>query len=616
MKLNKFVSVSLLSLLLLGLILNFLPVVKADINFISVDNSVIHDSIRTTEQHHTFWDLNRYWIFYFNTTYINYRTVFRNGTVSQEYALRAWTHGKSFSIWNNSTSHEISYVWSDAALYQSGVYYRKGILQNNNTISWVAAEQTVIPPSATFAYYQVNIAVDSEGYPWVCYFRGIYGGSDWFTVVKSSSKDGTWTNATGFPNELWESVSHGSLLPLTDGKMYVVATWHGHNPLGWLWNGASFGNNETIMSQTTDGDHSVTAVGNTIYFAALNDSSYVVLAHRPADGSWVEDGALWTDANEEDDWDDCVVMCADSESDYVYAFSASGHWHSDDNAEILARRYKKGVLEPYTVVFNQTSEYYFTYFGCPWKAENGNLWLVTLRDQAGTSSKVMQLLPIEGFASDSIAAENTANENNGKPYIKYSSVITNFDYLESGFLNFTVDAYWAENSTTEVYCGSKSEPLSVSGADSWTYDSDTKICTINVVLSSAHEITLDWRYKVYVHVTDSNSSADIEGATVYLSTPLWTSDSDITNSTGWALCIATAPGTYTIHASKLNYSSNSTSIIIENATQTESIQLTAGLYTPWFDERVYIGTAVAVASGVILAYVYRRKKKQRVVRTP
>ena len=53
-----------------------------------------------------------------------------------------------------------------------------------------------------------------------------------------------------------------------------------------------------------------------------------------------------------------------------------------------------------------------------------------------------------------------------------------------------------------------------------------------------------------------------------------------------------------------------------HAMQTESIQLTAGLYTPWFDERVYIGTAVAVASGVILAYVYRRKKKQRTVSTP
>lgn len=223
---SKFVSVALLALLLLGTFMNFLPIAKADIDFISVDDSFLHDSIRTTQQHHTFFDLDRYWIFYFNTTYINYRTVFRNGTVSQEYPLREWTHGKSFSIWNNSTSHEIDYVWSDSALYSSGVYYRKGTLQSDNSISWVAAEQTVIPPSATFAYYSANIAVDSEGYPWICCFRGVYGDGDFFTVVKSSSKDGTWTNATDFPHELGGAVYcwEGCLLPLSDGKMYVTAT--------------------------------------------------------------------------------------------------------------------------------------------------------------------------------------------------------------------------------------------------------------------------------------------------------------------------------------------------------------------------------------------------------
>lgn len=75
MKLTKLVSVSILALLLLGTIMNFLPIAKADIDFISVDDSVLHDSIKTSEQHHTFFDLDRYWIFYFNTTYINYRTV-------------------------------------------------------------------------------------------------------------------------------------------------------------------------------------------------------------------------------------------------------------------------------------------------------------------------------------------------------------------------------------------------------------------------------------------------------------------------------------------------------------------------------------------------------------
>ena len=47
-------------------------------------------------------------------------------------------------------------------------------------------------------------------------------------------------------------------------------------------------------------------------------------------------------------------------------------------------------------------------------------------------------------------------------------------------------------SKTTVHCGSKGEPTAVSGASSWSYNSNTKICTITVTHSSSQTVTLDW----------------------------------------------------------------------------------------------------------------------------
>ena len=47
-------------------------------------------------------------------------------------------------------------------------------------------------------------------------------------------------------------------------------------------------------------------------------------------------------------------------------------------------------------------------------------------------------------------------------------------------------------STSKVYCGSKGEPTTVTGATSSSYDPATKICTITVTHSSSQTITLDW----------------------------------------------------------------------------------------------------------------------------
>ncbi len=59
-------------------------------------------------------------------------------------------------------------------------------------------------------------------------------------------------------------------------------------------------------------------------------------------------------------------------------------------------------------------------------------------------------------------------------------------------MTFAIFAYSGKTTTTKVYCGDKGRPRTVSGADVWSYDSSTKICTITVTHSSEESITLDW----------------------------------------------------------------------------------------------------------------------------
>ena len=74
-----------------------------------------------------------------------------------------------------------------------------------------------------------------------------------------------------------------------------------------------------------------------------------------------------------------------------------------------------------------------------------------------------------------------------KPFANITSASLSVDKL-----TFTVSAENGRTSTTKVYCGSKGEPTAVSGADSWSYDSTTKICMITVTHSSVKEVVVSW----------------------------------------------------------------------------------------------------------------------------
>ena len=87
-----------------------------------------------------------------------------------------------------------------------------------------------------------------------------------------------------------------------------------------------------------------------------------------------------------------------------------------------------------------------------------------------------------------VADNNDDLKNNSNPYIwNVTRAITALSF-SSTKLSLTVQAATGEKSITRVYCGDKGEPISVSGASSWSYDSQTKIVTLNVLHTSSKEI--------------------------------------------------------------------------------------------------------------------------------
>jgi len=74
-----------------------------------------------------------------------------------------------------------------------------------------------------------------------------------------------------------------------------------------------------------------------------------------------------------------------------------------------------------------------------------------------------------------------------------SANVTITRLFENHQFRLSISGNSGANSTTQIYCGSKGEPTSVSGATSWNYESATKICTIIVTHASSQEVTIDWK---------------------------------------------------------------------------------------------------------------------------
>jgi len=244
----------------------------------------------------SFYANERWWIFYVENT-SPYNLVYRTSTNGT-----SWSNETIFRV-GTASGYQLLAIWFDGIYlhyafhqrttgYGTPIYYRMGTPESNGTITWLAAEQTAIAGIASKHYRYLTIVCDSNGYPWIgCYRYSSSAGDRKVYVHKSSTKNGTWIDANGFPycpDNNDEVRSRLYLAPLSSAQMYILydkgATGGVSYPInGRLWTG-SWGDQETIINNSND-QASAIGYGSKVHLVyrdgLTNDYKYIV-----RDGTW------------------------------------------------------------------------------------------------------------------------------------------------------------------------------------------------------------------------------------------------------------------------------------------------------------------------------------------
>ena len=86
-----------------------------------------------------------------------------------------------------------------------------------------------------------------------------------------------------------------------------------------------------------------------------------------------------------------------------------------------------------------------------------------------------------GFLCETVNATMTID------YVNPSSTLTKISY--------TAIAGQGVESTTKIFVGNKGEPMTLEGANDWSYDSVTKVITVTITHSSSQKIIISWDKK-------------------------------------------------------------------------------------------------------------------------
>jgi hypothetical protein len=248
------------------------------------------------------WQLKQFfanglwWFFYA----INNNHVYRTSSNGSTWGAQTTAQ----SPFMETSGHRIAYYHDGTYLhlvYGGGidgsgtVFYRRGVLESNGTITWSAILQTVFNDANKGGAY-VTVWADTAGYPWVgvvYYSEPAYSAPLIAKVYKSSTNNGTWSTADGFPKTLQSNTTVLPVpvcVPLTNAKVYCG--WTQDNTTsslrGQLWGGDSWDAAEDMTS--TDGAYSrftLAAEGDAVHLAFHDyENSKVVYRKRSAAGAW------------------------------------------------------------------------------------------------------------------------------------------------------------------------------------------------------------------------------------------------------------------------------------------------------------------------------------------
>lgn len=223
----------------------------------------------------------RYWVFSddYSNTYLNTSTDGSSWSAASTIAA-----SQHFACHYNKTDNLIHITYSDSS---ENYYYRVGAPETDGSITWLDSLQSL---GNYNGQGRVNIITDTSGYP-VIALSSNETGSYRVHVLKSSTKDGTWTDATDFPYVITDWSASGitpTIVSMPSNAFYVMES-AGGTERGILWNG-SWGSVEAPSMTIGDTNiwKTVSDDSGNIYSIYGDDySNTLYYAHRDyATGLW------------------------------------------------------------------------------------------------------------------------------------------------------------------------------------------------------------------------------------------------------------------------------------------------------------------------------------------
>lgn len=247
-------------------------------------------------QRKSFYAAGRFWVFYGNGTYMVYCTSTDGATWSSATTVKTGGAGFYFDVYFDGTY--VHYAFADGGAGHD-LIYRRGTPNSDGTITWSAeqiAYDAVYVKNVQQEYLNYpSVTTDSNGYPFISftYYESVNAVRLTY-ITKSSTNDGTWATASGFPMELSNVYTYiSAVVRMTSGKVYAV--WDtsistlSQGPLkGKLWDGTSLGSEETVSigNVQTLGYFSALAIGDVVHVFYLN--SYYNLRWCKRDDTWTD----------------------------------------------------------------------------------------------------------------------------------------------------------------------------------------------------------------------------------------------------------------------------------------------------------------------------------------
>lgn len=293
----------------------------------------------------TFYANDLYWAFYGTGGGVIYYKTSGDGLSWSSVNTISLVSGDTnygFGVWQQGSYMHIAY--GGRATGTDHVRYRHGVPEATGNITWSAGWQTAVTFSDPDAHaHGAGVAVDNSGYPYVAYKYNVNVSTTSY-VTKSSTNNGTWTTAGGYPKQLNQSspnTHHVTVTPyLNANKMYVV--WNDrvgdideYSLFGLYYNGSSWAGTADTISYLGSGSGAYQARFSAI--ADSDDNLYIV---------WEQSGHVYLRIRYADGSFGSAVLVSSSASSPSVTYNA-------DNGYVYIGYIKAGAIR-YSVLANDT----------------------------------------------------------------------------------------------------------------------------------------------------------------------------------------------------------------------------------------------------------------------